>query len=593
MSDEVKYQRKKTSQGKDSGVVDREVRKLFESNADTISASDIKRLRNKYNDEALLEQIQFAFLEKRKEIKKRAKKFAKLMLEKYGDANYPLHIILKKSLKYKRQHNLSDAEFQEFRRIYEKHVMGLQHYERTAHVSVALPQTNLSKTLGHIPIDLSDGMSVSDKDYSTLQEILRLYSATRPTHAQIVLQSMVYKDTAYQAMVGQYKADKHNPACHIHPVIAALFLPKIKILDEHMLIANIAYIVHCRHNRKPIMTKPDYELFYDLITDPNDVVCDMKSPVADLKDRAVLQHHLWNSVLALRNGRYYDCNNMDFLMAVDNCKISNFDAPDFMYVNDEGTILRRLLAAFSFRPTIVTTTPLYGTLYGSPMAHTPVAPTVTSMPMVTLRLKYPSSSDNEAYRLEDSLEQAQWFLENGTIVPKNQSIIYSRDVIFFYIPRHTSSISIERLTEPYNFSKLPATISGFERINNRNVHFDEVMEIRGDKYQLRSVVVADVNVDVPDLIIGSSAVIISPADLKKGVMRESYYHYDPRSAAIGVKAPDGSWTRNAPITVIDGHINAGPEAPESFMQMAIARGTIFLYELISRQDDKYRHRIYY
>ena len=38
----------------------------------------------------------------------------------------------------------------------------------------------------------------------------------------------------------------------------------------------------------------------------------------------------------------------------------SFDAADLAYVKDEGTILRKLFAAFSLRPTIVQTVPYYG-----------------------------------------------------------------------------------------------------------------------------------------------------------------------------------------------------------------------------------------
>jgi hypothetical protein len=59
------------------------------------------KLREKYGDEELLDQIQDAFMEKSREIRKRAKKFARMISERYSNSNYPLHILLKKALKYK------------------------------------------------------------------------------------------------------------------------------------------------------------------------------------------------------------------------------------------------------------------------------------------------------------------------------------------------------------------------------------------------------------------------------------------------------------------------------------------------------------
>jgi len=591
---------RKKNYSKSSADIKSEVRRLYEADPHRISSDDMKALRKKYSDFDILERIQADYLEKRSDIKKKAKKFAKLVLEAWGSANYPLHTLLKKAYKAKKKYDLSDAEFQEFRRIYEKQILAQRYPQARRRTTIAVIETNLSRALGTVSTEPSDGMTVPEGDYKTLQKILRLYAETRATHAQVVLQAMTYRDVAYEAMRGTYNSNKNNPACHVHPVVAALFLPKIRIIDEHMLIANISYIVKSRYNKEPIMTKPDYELFYDLISDPNDVVCDLSSPIADLHDRAVLQHHLWNSVLNLRHGRYYDCNNTDFLMAIDNCKVSAFDNPDFMYVNDEGTIMRRLLGAFSFRPTVVMTKALYGTVVTAGMMGAVHMPSVTSVPMITLRLPFMTTRDTNAVNLEDSIDQAQWFLEGGTIVPKNQSIIYSRGVMIFYVPRRTHSINIERLSEPYNFTRLPPTISGFERVNARPVNFNEVMRIGDDTYKLRSVVVVDVNknVGVSDLIIGNSTAIMTHFDPDTGT-NEAYYYYDPRGAGYGViRTRDdggeraGTFTLNNPVTTLNGHMDV-PNGPESFTTMCRNRGTVFVYALDEATSPRRQGRIWY
>ena len=87
-----------------------------------------------------------------------------------------------------------------------------------------------------------------------------------------------------------------------------------------------------------LRTKPDYELFYSLVTDPNDVICDVSSPIKDLLNRANLQRHLWNSVLHLRNGQYYNCSTSEFLMSVDMCKLNKYDTPDLVYGRYDGTV---------------------------------------------------------------------------------------------------------------------------------------------------------------------------------------------------------------------------------------------------------------
>ena len=70
----------------------------------------------------------------------------------------------------------------------------------------------------------------------------------------------------------------------------------------------------------------------------------------DLKFRCALQHHLLNSVRSLRHGSYFDCHNREFINAIENCKLNNFDNPDLLYSQDETNVLSKLLGAFSFRP---------------------------------------------------------------------------------------------------------------------------------------------------------------------------------------------------------------------------------------------------
>jgi len=582
---EPKFNRRKSKDsygGNKKSVVENEVKKLFRDNSQQISQAAMFRLREKYGDEELLDQIQDAFMDRSREIRKRAKKFAKVIIERYQHQNYPLHILLKKALKYKNKYNLSDAEFEEFRRIYEQNLTGDQTGPR--HVSVTVPFTNMSRALGQGDVDANDGMKFADKDYSTLQEIMRLYAEKKQSHAQIVLQSIVYKDTAFEALTGKFINHKHNPQCHIHPVIAALFLPKMDLFENHMLRSNIAYIVKTRYYKQPILTSTDYELFYNLISDPTDVVCSNESAVKDLHGRAQLQSHLWDSVLSLRNGRYYDCNSQLFLHAIDNCRRNNFDSPDLLYMNDEGTMMQRLLGAFSLRPTIVATTPLYGVLNANPMTAQTIAPKVQSLPMVVLRLPILTSSNDPVVdmKLSDALDMSQWYIEDGSVVPRNQQIIYSRGAIVFYVPRRAHTLNIGKLVRPYNFHRLPATVAGFERVNDRKVDFDLHLQLREHHYRLRSVVCVEINRDIalnngPKLVTGCSTLIV-----KSGPMgaADRYYWYNPQGAAIGFKVED-QWERQDPVTVLDNEHSFDGEGNETFVHKAQHRGSIFIYEQVN------------
>ena len=240
----------KTSQrnrsGRQDGSVDDEVQKLFRKNNGKISSADFVKLRQKYDDEDLVEKIQKAYVDKHVLISKKAKKFAQLIREKYSNQQYPFHILLEKARLFKVKHNLSDDEFAEFQRIYEQELVGLKSPE------VLIPATNMMNVLGSINVDFQGfSLKLNDSDYKYLQEILKLYASSRPLHAQVLIQSMQYKDCDFEALTGSYNRSAGNrPTECVHPVIAALFLPKIDILDTHFLHSNIANIVKTRYNNE-------------------------------------------------------------------------------------------------------------------------------------------------------------------------------------------------------------------------------------------------------------------------------------------------------------------------------------------------------
>lgn len=591
---ETKYQRNKDDgahPGKESGgVVNNEVSRLLKEHKDAIPQNILAELRKKYNDEQLVDRILYAYIEKMHDIRKKAQKFAELIMKKYGKFDYPLHIMLKKAYKYKSQYNLSDAEFEEFKRIYEKSIanQGMKSQSTTIYA----PVTQLSKLLGPISFNSSDGLKFDPKEQGDLQEILKLYTMSRSIHSQIVLQSMMYTDVAFQAISGSYDRNKQNPNDFVHPVVASLFLPKIPFVEEHMLIANIPYIVKCRYGKEPIMTKPDYELLYDLISDPNDIVCNLDSPIKDLKHRAMIQHHLWNNVLRLRNGQYYGTTNTDLLMAIDQCKISSYDSPDLMYHNDEGTIMRRLLASFSVRPTIVATSPLYSVANSTFGRQLIMPPKVTSIPMINLRLPSSSLPGQKDLDLGDAIDQPQWFLEDGVIVPKTQSIIYSKGLLIFYVNRRFNTVNIGQMTQPYEFNRLPVTITGFERLNDKPVHFEFDMTINDESFHLRSVVCVETT--PPNLIIGTSAIIRKMPREEEGIYSDYFYWYSPSRAGLATynsDQPTGNKPElGTPISSIPG--TATFDNIESFYEKASTKGTIFIYSADNLMPEK-AYQVYY
>ena len=566
-------------------TIETEVNRLFKR-GNTVDTNTLLSLKNKYGDEELVEEIQKVFMQRRNAIIRGAKKFANAIRKKYANTDVPYHQLLEKARRHKKSQKLSEAEFAEFQRLYEQELAGT-----SPKYKQLLPVTNMMKILGHIDEAGRHGgnINVSDKDYKHLQEILKIHAASKPLHAQVMLQSMQYKDCDYQAITGQYHPEHgHQPGNHVHPVIAAMFLPKIDALESHFLYSNIAGIVNARYNSQPLTTKPDYELFYSLVTDPNDIVCDSKSPMGDLLNRVNLQNHLWNSVLHLRNGQYYNVSFREFMTVVDSCRLNKHDNPDLIYGRHDGTVLKRLVSAFSFRPTVVATVPVYQ-VYNTNPYHQNIRPDVTSVPMINLRIMA-NINTSTAVELKGALQQHQLFMDGNTVVPRQTDLIYSKGVLFFYVDRRAYTMRLNQ-HEPFNLARLPTAVAGFERINMRRVNFGSgSLKLRDDTYRLRSVVCAEVNRNFTssNLVIGSSALVRGsekPTEVSP-IYSERYLSYDPLGVTNIVKDPStGQIIKPPPITEIGfGPGTGNSSVGTSFTEVAERRGIIFMYELVDEKS---------
>ena len=313
---------------KSSGnTVDKEVANLFKMGAN-VDQTTLVRLRHKYGDDELVEKIRTVFSHRHNQIVKSAKRFADAVRRKYGNSNTPYHMLLQKARLHARKYKMSDAEFSEFTRMFEQELSGTADRRR----EVVVPVTNMMKVLGNLAENKDDvNFNLQSGDYKALQQVLNLHTSSKSLHSQMVLQSLTYgsghnpNDPATsdlnsaisaEALAVRYDKNEDNKTEHIHPVVAALFLRKNTDLDNHFLLSSISGVVKSRFNKQALTTLSDYELFYDLVTDPNDIVCDNASTVADLLHRSNLQNQLWNNVLNIRNGRCYNSSFPDFLTSV-------------------------------------------------------------------------------------------------------------------------------------------------------------------------------------------------------------------------------------------------------------------------------------
>jgi hypothetical protein len=563
---------------KNDNVVNEEIQKLLRKNNEKTSSDLINKLKSKLNDDDLVNRIQQRYIEIHTSIVKKARKFARLIREKYGDSRYPFHILLEKAHMFKVKHGLSNDEFAEFQRIYEQELVGLQSPDVFAYAN------NMMKLLGTAQSNGGFTSKLNDQDYKYLQEILKLSSTSKVLHSQVFLQSVQYNDCAFQALTGKYDRTKDNPLEHVHPVIAALFLPKIEELEHNFILANMANIVKARFNKEPIANLPDAKLFHALISDPNDIVCDSRSSVLDLLNRCNLQQQLWNCVLNLRNGQYYGAGFRDFISGVDMCKLNKYDNPDLVYGRYDGTVVKRLLSSFSFRPTMLASSTINPNNFSTNPYTQNMRPVVSAVPMINLRLAPNINNNNAVVNLSDALQQDQVLVENGMIVSKQTSLLFSNDVLFFYVDRRANSIRLEEL-KPYNIGKMPVSISGFERLNDQEVEFKEELTIQTDLYKLRSVVLSEVNeisqnTKDQNIVVGSSAVIIAQGNEYE---TPDYLYYNPLGVVKGFEQPGGA-VRNEPITLVPMGPQVGGYEEASFLNMAKKRGIIFMYQLVKAED---------
>lgn len=498
--------------------IEKEVSELIKKGADKVSMNEVRR---KFGDDKVFDMVQEAYFDKLASIRKRSIKFTKLIERKYGMFGHPLHIILNKAIKYKKRYDLSDEEFELFRQYYQKSMNVRPNGHK---YDVLVPNTNMAKVFGDDPYT-NNKIHVGDGDHRLVKDILALYDMNRAMWQQVTLQSITYDFNANLAVekFAVIEAKTTNFSSFIHPVIAAMFLPKIAKFDEYFLFTNLAYILRCKYLGEPISTYHSYLMLYNLVTDPNDVVCNADSPLKDILNRVLLQVTLWKNVLRLRQGGVYDTYNSfvaaDFMINVDNCKLSTYDAPDLMMIGDENVIIRRLLSSLAFRCATVFSTPLSIPFYQGqnnmqissvsiPMNLTQV----TKVPMIYIRLPVgglpappPLAIGNQQIsnnlNIQSALTTVQPIMNNGRYESRMMSIVGTDGILIVSIPRRTYKPvggGIYNLPQVFNFANMPHHAFGLESLNDTTVNTNVFLKLTNlnedkdmftDKLFLKSAVV--------------------------------------------------------------------------------------------------------
>lgn len=502
-----------------SDDIDKEVSSLMKKNADKQRSTYtiLEELKLRYKDEEIVDSIIRKYNDKMKRVRKVAEKIKERLVAKYP--NLSMKEYIEKITEYKKKYNFDDSEMQS--------IINLIFLNKQTIANPEVLDANyneMSKALGFIPAsyNLSGKLHVKNSEMEQLKTITDMAVFYKELHHQVTLQSLIYSDCDGVAIqTSGFDKTKVNIFSFVHPVVAALFLPKFKLLDQHLLLASIAEIVAYKYNGQELQTQPEYELYWDISTDPAEAACANKTkPFTDLVNRCHVQTKLWEAVLNLRQGKYYLTDLGSFIMAIDNCRANVFDAADLAYVKDEGTVMRKLLSAFSLRPTIVVTTPVYGitpmTSHISPITSSQI----TTLSMITMRIPMTLGKDVEPINLNSALTQKQLYIHHRQLTVKQQDILYSRELLIFYVHRRFQTINTARLTAPYHISYLPVTMNQFERLHEVPVNFEQDALIIGSassnqKFCLRSVILVntrDIKGDDRNKVIVGCSSYIFPED---------------------------------------------------------------------------------
>jgi len=556
--------------------IEEKVDELFKKYKHGMTQQQFTNLRNNMNDNELVDKLQKEYLETESVITKRAKKLARVVKEKYGNLNMPYHFLLEKVLRFKRKYNLSDAVFSRFQEIYEQELIGSKSQD------ILLPATKIMNALGYVNVSYTPNNSkLSDTDYKCIQEIIKINAISKQLYTQVIIQSYNYN---YVNAIGTAKyipeLGHSNTGSLIHPVIAGLFVTKNKVLDNHFLHSNLANIIERRYKNHPLENFSDLKLFNALIRDSNDIVCNSTSTYMDLLTRVKIQNNLWDVVVNLREGKIYNRPSYtNLLLELGNCSIISSGEQFLMFGNTDGIILRRLLGAFSYKPTVIYSLPYQMTSTTIAFDVNPyqmyLKPVVSNIPIIHIRATPDLSTMNviKNIKLSDATNQKQLVIEHGKMVLKQTNVIYSNGLLFFYVDRRKTAVNHNLLNtfNPMSLNLPTSVIATYEKISDTiTVEYEPTIEINNVLYNLKSVILAETftlvdNKFKNEIMLNSSALLVIKDD-----NNDIKVKYDP----IGLNNSQTA-NYNKPYLELDSTYSNSPDSEELFK----TKGIIYMYEI--------------
>jgi len=590
--------------------VKNEVDRLIREGKYQLSPAEAVKLREKFKDSAMFELVMEHLNESHVKILNVAKKYYKYAQTQLLGGNKSIDYVLKQAVPFAKKVPLTDAEIDAFRRLVEEMLEGRVPAENSTYRHIS----SVGNLFGVSSVEQVESMkdNLSTGDFSKVQDIIRLENANKALYQQVVLQSVQYQDCDLIALSGKFDPERHNAFSHVSPMIAALYLPKFDLLDRTTIHAHLAGIIRARFNREPLVNQVDKELFDNIIYTNRREVCSM-NPAEDLHRRVQLQHSLWNSVSALRSGRYYGVNS-DFVNALDQCHLTHV-SPVNTVVNDEGANLRRIFGSFGLNTIqfvlkannqyMATNASNVGASIFIPVNREEDRTSLDSM--ITLDMSDHKTKDGSPYDFQEMMKQKSYYLdENDRYIALDTEVNAVYKLLSIYVPRRKSSV-VQRqalgnnsiASQFINFNQLPLTISGLSELNSYPVKAPPTLRAGSSFLRKRSVVVVEIVAyqspnnpnSITELVTSSSAIVYKKDDPSK------IYYYNPTGvvntlqgtrvagdvataayAAVGVDPAGEILGRPNPIMEINANGDPAGVADLNASYLESRQGTLFFYE---------------
>jgi len=214
-----------------------------------------------------------------------------------------------------------------------------------------------------------------------------------------------------------------------------------------------------------------------------------------------------------------------------------------------------------------------------------IAEDVASVPGSAVGFGNDNYSGTNNIQLEKVTSQTEFFVEGQMLVPKNKAVVYSNEVIFFYVDRRDRMPSfLGGNGVGYSNVVMPVSLGSIVVINETNLEFKDVMKIGRDSFEIRSIVLIESPINMPNIITGLSTSIVVEPNTFGSKSSYSYLNYNPVLAALKFEDGSGGYRQNTPFTNIPERSINGTM---SFKDSAYKRGSIFLYTKVPTDNQFY------